>query len=72
MKIETIDKKQEDQENESIFENYDIILSKKEADDLVKRLEKGPNEKAKLFLEESIKFYKDMKSKEGRAKKKEL
>ncbi len=69
MKSDTIDKKQEEQDTESLFDKYDITLSKEEAEDLVKRLEKGPNEKAKLFLKESIEFYKEMKIKEEKPKK---
>lgn len=69
MKIEALDKKYEVLDKDSIFENYEILLSKKEAESLVKRLENGPNEKAKEFLKESIDFYKEMKSKEVQFKK---
>ena len=69
MKIEALDKKYEVLDKDSIFENYEILLSKKEAESLIKRLENGPNEKAKEFLKESIDFYKEMKSKEEQFKK---
>jgi len=64
MKSEALDKKYEESDKESIYEDYEIILSKKEAESLVKRLENGPNEKAKKFLKESIDFYKEMRSEE--------
>ena len=57
MKTKPLDKKSEEQNKESIFKNYELTLSEKEAEDLVKRLENGPNEKARVFLKESIEFY---------------
>lgn len=69
MKSEALDKKTDEQDENSIFENYEIILNEKEAEALVKRLENGPNEEAKNFLKDSIKFYKEMKIKEESFKK---
>jgi len=62
MKTKPLDKKSEEQNKESIFKNYELTLSEKEAEDLVKRLENGPNEKARVFLKESIEFYKNIKN----------
>lgn len=72
MKSEALDKKPKEQDNDSIFENYEIVLNKKEAEALVKRLESGPNEKAKNFIKESIDFYKEMKIKEELFKKEKI
>jgi len=72
MKSEASDKKTKEQNNDSIFENYEIVLNKKEAEALVKRLESGPNEKAKNFIKESIDFYKEMKIKEELFKKEKI
>ena len=72
MKSEALDKKPKEQDNGSIFENYEIVLNKKEAEALVKRLESGPNEKAKNFIKESIDFYKEMKIKEELFKKEKI
>ena len=47
----------------SIYDDYEIILSKKEAEDLAERLKRGPNDKAKKFLKESVAFYEEMKKK---------
>ncbi len=69
MKTEALDKKYEEADKDSIYEDYEITLTKKEAEDLVERLEKGPNDKAKEFLNESIEFYKEMKSREEKFKK---
>ncbi len=63
MKTESLDKKYEDVDKDSIYEAYEITLTEKEAENLVKRLEKGPNDKTKEFLKESIAFYQEMKSK---------
>lgn len=69
MKSEALNKKYEEADKDSIYEDYEINLSKKEAENLVERLEKGPNDKAKKFLNESIEFYKKMKSREEKFKK---
>ncbi|MHA1490006.1 MAG: hypothetical protein ACTSRI_10155 [Promethearchaeota archaeon] len=51
-------------EQESLFEDYELTFNKKETKRLIKRLKKGPSDEAKQFIEDSIKFYKQMKKKE--------
>ncbi len=45
-------------------DNIEIILSEKESEDLINRLNKGANDKAKNFIKESMEFYNKMKKKE--------
>ncbi len=45
-------------------DNIEIILSEKESEDLINRLNKGANDKAKKFIKESMEFYNKMKKKE--------
>jgi len=63
MKSEALDKKHEEVDKDSIYEEYEITLTKEEAENLVERLENGPSDKAKAFLKESIEFYEEMKLK---------
>ena len=63
MKSEALDKKNEKNDKDSIYEDYEITLTQEEAENLVERLEKGPSDNAKAFLKESIDFYEDMKQK---------
>jgi len=51
-------------EQESLFEDYELKLNKKETKQLIKRLKKGLNNETKQFIEKSITFYKEMKKKE--------
>lgn len=51
-------------EQESLFEDYELTFNKNETKRLIKRLEKGPSDEMKQFIEGSIKFYKQMKKKE--------
>ena len=64
-------KAEEIKETESHFEfiinsdeSFDLNLNEEEAENLIARLKKGPNEKAKIFLKEARIFYKEMKMKE--------
>jgi hypothetical protein len=41
-----------------------LNLNQNESINLIKNLKKGPNEKAKEFLKNAIKFYEEMKKKE--------
>lgn len=63
MKSEALDKKHEEIDKDSIYEEYEILLTKEEAENLVERLENGSSEKVRDFLDESIEFYKQMKQK---------
>lgn len=45
-------------------ESFELNLDEEEAETLVDRLKKGPNEKAKIFLKEARDFYQEMKRKE--------
>lgn len=72
MKTEALDAKHEEIDKDSIYDEYEIILSKKEAENLVERLEKGPSDKAKAFLKESIEFYKEMNLKAEKFKEKRV
>ena len=72
MKTESVDKKYEEADKDSIYEDYEITLTEKESEILIKRLEKGPNDKAKAFLKESIEFYNEMKNKAMQFKKEKL
>ena len=69
MKSEALDKKHDEVDKDSIYKEYEIKLTKEEAENLVERLEKGPNDKAKAFLKESIEFYEEMKQKAEKFKK---
>jgi len=51
-------------EQESLFEDYELTFNKKETKRLIKRLKEGPSDEMKRFIEDSIKFYKQMKKKE--------
>lgn len=51
-------------EQESLFEDYELTFNKKETKRLIKRLKKGSSDETKQFIEDSIKFYKQMKKKE--------
>lgn len=67
MKIESKKKMLEKQELDFIInadDNIEIILSEKESEDLINRLNKGANDKAKKFIKESMEFYNKMKKKE--------
>jgi len=64
MKIESKKKMLEKQELDFIInmdDNIEIILSEKESEDLINRLNKGANDKAKKFIKESMDFYNKMK-----------
>ena len=38
----------------------DITLTDAESENLIRLMERGPNEKAKLFSEEALRYYNDM------------
>lgn len=69
MTSEALNKKQENDSEDSIYEDFEIILTEEEAESLVKRLEKGSNDKVKSFLKESTEFYEEMKLKADKFKK---
>jgi len=62
MKIETYEKKEID-----IYicadENLEIILTKRESEELMRRLKRGPNEKTKKFKKEAKELYEENKKK---------
>jgi len=67
MNIESKKKMLEKQELDFIInadDNIELILSEKESEDLINRLNKGANDKAKKFIKESMEFYNKMKKKE--------
>ena len=47
----------------SASEFTDITLTVDESDNLIKLINRGPNEKAKKFSEEALEFYNDMMKK---------
>ncbi len=65
MKIESLEKKDHKMLdlNISVSKNLDIKLTKKESKELIKRLKRGPNEKAKKFTKEALEFYEEMEKK---------
>ncbi len=38
----------------------DITLTNEESENLIRLMERGPNEKAKVFSEEALRYYNDM------------
>ncbi|TFG24175.1 MAG: hypothetical protein EU529_05145 [Promethearchaeota archaeon] len=44
----------------SASEFTDITLTDEESENLIELMKRGPNEKAKIFSEEALKFYEDI------------
>lgn len=56
---------------ESLFDGYELKLTKQESEDLIERLlNPKPNKKRDKFIRKCVKFYKQMKVKEDEYKRK--
>ncbi len=59
-----VEKTKTEEENIDFYMNAsdltDITLTEEESESLIEMLNRGPNEKAKEFTKESLKFYEEM------------
>ena len=62
--VKTTQEKKAEEEKVDFFINAseitDITLNEEESERLIELLERGPNEKAKKFSKEALKFYEEM------------